>query len=90
MWFSDRDYIDIIQIYDLPAVLPDEIYIRINVRLCRVNIQFAIFVDASLSKSLVKTFFASWLIVAYRLRSGRSNKLMAGKHIFDYIGHRRM
>jgi len=42
VWFSNLVYIDIIQIYDLPAVLTDEIYIRINVRLYRTNIQFAV------------------------------------------------
>lgn len=48
-----------------------------------------VFVDASLSKTLVKTFFAFWSIIAYRLRSGRSNRLIADKHTVDCIGRHR-
>lgn len=86
--FSNLVYIDIIQIYDLPAVLADEIYIRINIRLYHINIWFAArFSRCESLEDSREILFASWLIVAYRLRSNRSNKLMADKYTSDCIGY---
>jgi len=76
VWFSDRNYIDIIQIYDrIWLGLPGNIYIRINVRLCRAifSLQLVALARFSLSFSrcdsledLANIFFVSWLIAAYR------------------------
>lgn len=83
VWFNDRDCVDIIQIYDRiwqAFVLPDKIYIWINVRLCRAvfSLQLVALACFSFSLSLSHSmrcdspedpreyFFVSWLIAAYR------------------------